>query len=131
MKLESQEKHPHGLSDKEYNKIFTTSKPIIFVFHGYEQLIEQLISNRNNRNFKIFGYQEEGSITTAFDMRVLNKIDRFDLVKQAVLMAGKKDNASKVITDEMDELLKKHHAYIRKNGVDMPVVENWQWKELK
>ena len=131
MKLESKEKHPHGLSDEEYNKIFTTSKPIIFAFHGYEQLIEQLISARANRNFKIVGYSEEGSITTGFDMRVLNKIDRFSLVKTALQMiefcAAK---TKKEITVEMDDLLKKHYVYIRKYGVDMPIVENWKWKEL-
>ncbi len=79
MKLESNTKHPHGLTDDEYNKLFTKNKEIIFAFHGYPSLIHQLTYNRENKNMHVHGYQEEGTITTPFDMRVQNKIDRFHL----------------------------------------------------
>ena len=80
-KLESDHKHPHGLSDAEYDAIFTKDKPVIFAFHGYPTLIHELTYERHNHNISVHGYQEEGTITTPFDMRVQNQIDRFNLVK--------------------------------------------------
>ncbi len=84
MKLQPQSEHPHGLSDVEYDSIFTKDKPIIFAFHGYRKLVHELTYNRHNRNLHVFGYMEEGTITTPFDMRVQNEIDRFHLVKATV-----------------------------------------------
>ena len=78
MKLQSSEEHPHGLTNEEYDMIFTKNKPIIFAFHGYPNLIHQLTYKRNNKGLHVHGYQEECTITTAFDMRVLNKMDRYN-----------------------------------------------------
>ena len=83
--LESDHKHPHGLSDAEYDAIFTKDKPVIFAFHGYPTLIHELTYERHNHNISVHGYQEEGTITTPFDMRVQNQIDRFNLVKDAIM----------------------------------------------
>ena len=85
MKLQSHENHPHGLEDAEYDNLFTKDKPIIFAFHGYHTLIHELTYRRTNRNIHVYGYQEEGTITTPFDMRVQNEIDRFNLVKDAIM----------------------------------------------
>ena len=84
MKLQSDSDHPHGLSNDEYNKLFTKDKPIIFAFHGYPHLIHQLTYKRCNQNMHVHGYIEEGTITTAFDMRVLNKLDRYHLILDAM-----------------------------------------------
>ena len=84
MKLESEDNHPHGLSDEEYDNIFTQDKPIIFAFHGYPHLIHQLAYKRKNPNLHVHGYIEEGTITTTFDMKVQNKLDRFHLVMDAL-----------------------------------------------
>ena len=128
-KLVSNDRHPHGLTHEEYNKLFNPNTPCIFNFHGYPQLIHELTYNRDNDDdLHVRGYMEEGTITTSFDMRVLNKIDRFNLVKLAVKHL-KIDKATKdKITKDMDNLLKKHNDYIKEFGVDMPEVENWTWE---
>ena len=127
MKLVSHDKHPHGLTDKEYNALFTEDKPIIFNFHGYPQLIHELTYNRKNQNIHVRGYNEEGAITTPFDMRVLNKIDRFNLVLLAIKYL-KIDKATKQkIEQDMNKKLEQHYKYIREVGVDMPEVSDWKW----
>ena len=128
-KLVSNDRHPHGLTHEEYNKLFNPKVPCIFNFHGYPQLIHELTYNRDNDDdLHVRGYMEEGTITTPFDMRVLNKIDRFNLVKLAVKHL-KLDKATKdKITKDMDTLLKKHNKYIAEKGVDLPEVENWKWE---
>ena len=127
MKLVSNDRHPHGFTDEEYDALFTTNKPIIFNFHGYAQLIHQLTYNRKNRNLHVRGYNEEGTITTGFDMRVQNKIDRYNLVLLC-LKHLKLDKATKnKITDDMNALLKKHSQYIKEFGEDMPEVKDWHW----
>ena len=94
----SNTKHPHGLTDEDYNSIFTKDKPIIFAFHGYPSLIHQLVYNRENENIHVHGYQEEGTITTPFDMRVQNKIDRYNLVIDALKYLPKLgDKSSRLI----------------------------------
>ncbi|MDN4083273.1 phosphoketolase family protein [Paenibacillus polymyxa] len=130
LKLRSQKLDPRGLSDAEFDQFFTKDKPVVFAFHGYEGLIKDLFFDRHNHNLHVHGYRENGDITTPFDMRVLNQMDRFDLVKEAVLSlpnAGKYAN----IADEMDAIVKKHHQFIREEGIDLPEVENWVWEGLK
>ncbi len=127
MKLQSPDTHPHGMSDKEYDDIFTTTKPIIFNFHGYPSLIHQLTYKRKNRNLHVHGYKEEGTITTTFDIRVQNEIDRFHLVKSVLIEIPRYRNSSKVLLDWCDEMLLKHKAFISEYGEDMPFVKDWKW----
>ena len=126
MKLGSKEHHPHGLSDEEYNELFTTDKPIIFAYHGYPTLIHELTWFRQNQNIQVMGYKEEGAITTAFDMRVLNEIDRYHLTK-LVLNAVNPKKYEKILK-LMDDKLTRHRAYIEKYGQDLPEIRNWKWK---
>ena len=127
MKLVSHKKHPHGLTDKEYDNLFTKDKPIIFNFHGYPQLVHELTYNRKNQNMHVRGYVEEGAITTAFDMRVLNKIDRFNLVLSAIKYLKIDTKIKEKIEKELKEKLEQHYSYIREYGVDMPEITNWKW----
>ncbi|KAA9002396.1 phosphoketolase family protein [Paenibacillus spiritus] len=130
LKLRSSKLDPRGLSDDEFEAYFTADKPVIFAFHGYEGLIKDLFFDRRNRNLHVHGYRENGDITTPFDMRVLNQMDRFDLAKEAVLSLPNPEQY-RAIADEMDAVIAKHHAYIREEGSDLPEVESWVWKDLK
>lgn len=130
LKLRSQKLDPRGLSDEEFDQFFTKDKPVIFAFHGYEGLIKDLFFERHNHNLHVHGYRENGDITTPFDMRVLNQMDRFDLTKEAVLSLPDADKYQ-AIADEMDAIVKKHHQFIREEGIDLPEVENWVWQPLK
>ena len=127
MKLVPNDRHPHGLTDKEYDMLFTTNKPIIFNFHGYPQLIHQLVYKRSNQNIHVRGYMEEGAITTPFDMRVLNKIDRFNLVLLAIKHIKIDDVTKEKIRKDIARKLKKHNDYIREYGQDMPEIVDWKW----
>ena len=127
MKLQSPDTHPHGMSDEEYDSIFTKNKPIIFNFHGYPVLIHQLTYKRNNRNLHVHGYKEEGTITTTFDIRVQNEIDRFHLVMAALKEIPKYKENSKVLFDWCEEMLRQHKEYIAENGDDMPYIKYWKW----
>ena len=129
MKLVSNNTHPHGLTDKEYDAIFTKDKPIIFNFHGYPQLVHTLTYNRHNQDMHVAGYREEGTITTAFDMRVRNHIDRFHLVLKALNYLNLDKAVESKIRREMNNKLKQHTAYIDEFGVDMPEIENWNWND--
>ena len=131
MRLESNEKHPHGLTDKDYDAIFTKNKPIIFVFHGYPSLIHQLTYNRNNKNMHVHGYQEEGTITTSFDMRVQNKIDRFNIVIDALKYLPDLQNKSSQLIEWCKNMLIEHKEYIKENGKDMDIILNWKWNKRK
>lgn len=126
-KLMSEKAHPHGLSHAEYDKLFTKDKPIIFNFHGYAQLIHMLTYDRHNQNLHVSGYMEEGTITTSFDMKVRNHIDRYHLLLKALkyvdLPKEKVAKVSKIINAK----LKAHDAYIREHGVDMPEIADWNW----
>ena len=127
MKLQSHDTHPHGMSDQEYDAIFTRNKPIIFNFHGYQSLIHQLTYKRHNRDLHVHGYKEEGTITTTFDIRVQNDIDRFHLVIAALREIPRyKDNA-KALVDWCYDMLNKHKVYISEYGEDMPYVKDWKW----
>ncbi|MBO5182869.1 MAG: phosphoketolase family protein [Bacilli bacterium] len=127
MRLESNDKHPHGLTDKDYDAIFTKNKPIIFAFHGYPSLIHQLTYNRQNKNMHVHGYQEEGTITTPFDMRVQNKIDRFNLVIDALKYLPKLEDKSSELIEWCKNKLVEHKEYIREYGKDMDIVLNFKW----
>lgn len=127
MKLQPHGVHPHGLTDADYDAIFTKDKPIIFNFHGYPTLIHELTYTRHNKNLHVFGYTEEGTITTPFDMRVQNKIDRFDLVKTAITILPQLGNTGASLFQKMNDLLVKHKNYIAEVGEDIPEVKDWVW----
>ena len=127
MKLQPHGVHPHGLTDADYDAIFTKDKPIIFNFHGYPTLIHELTYTRHNKNLHVFGYIEEGTITTPFDMRVQNKIDRFDLVKTAITVLPQLGNTGSALFQKMNDLLVKHKNYIAEVGEDIPEVKDWVW----
>lgn len=126
MCLKKTDEYNKSLSDEEYNKIFTKDKPIIINFHGYPSLIYEFTHFRENRNMIVHGYEEEGTITTPFDMRVLNKIDRYHLVIDTIKKLKLGKDGEKVII-EMEDKLKKHHDYIRKYGIDMDEITKWEW----
>lgn len=126
MKLDSTTNHPHGLDDVAYDYLFTTDKPIIFAFHGYPTLIHELTYFRHNHNIHVHGYNEEGTITTAFDMRVKNKIDRFNLVIDAVNNLNLGDLGKQII-DDMNKKLDEHERYIVEYGEDLDEIRNWRF----
>lgn len=128
MKLQSNKQHPHGLSDDEYNNLFTISKPIIFAFHGYPNLIHQLVYKRVNNNIHVHGYHEEGTITTPFDMRVQNKLDRYHLVISALKYLPHFKEAE-FLTRWCLEKIEEHNIYIKDNGIDMPDIVNYNFNE--
>jgi len=128
MRLQPDTEHPHGLSDIEYNALFTTDKPIIFAFHGYPWLIHRLVYRRANQRLHVRGYKEEGTITTAFDMTVKNDLDRFHLVMDVIERAhlGEDEKAQRLYEDMQKKLIE-HSHYIVEHGEDMPEVRDWIW----
>ncbi len=130
LKLQSKDTHPHGMSDEEFDKIFTTDKPIIFNFHGYPSLIHQLMYKRKNRNLHVHGYKEEGTITTTFDIRVQNEIDRFHLVEAVLNEIPRYKNNCSVLISWCHDMLKQHEEYIKENGEDLPYITNWKWSNF-
>jgi len=135
MRLSTPEEHPHGMSHDQFDSIFTKDKPVIFTFHGYVHLVEKLTYNRHNRNIIVGGYKEEGTISTAFDMTVMNEIDRFNLVIKACDYIESKctsvDESTRwsaaYVRQEMEQLLVKHRKYICEFGVDMDEITQWKW----
>jgi xylulose-5-phosphate/fructose-6-phosphate phosphoketolase len=127
MKLQPRTEHPHGLSDVDYDTLFTRDKPIIFAYHGYPTLIHELTYRRHNRNLHVRGYKEEGTITTPFDMRVLNDIDRFHLVIDVIQRLPALGNRAAYLVQHMKDKLVEHRQYIRDYGIDMPEIRNWKW----
>ena len=121
--------HPHGLSDDEYNKLFTTNKPVLINYHGYSSVIRDLIYDRVNKNISVHGYMEEGNITTPFDMRVVNEIDRFHLVIDILNKIPRYFKTGDVLIDWCEKMLKEHVRYIVKHGEDMPYIKNWYFKD--
>ncbi len=129
MKLQSDRFHPHGLTHEEYDELFTKDKHIIFAFHGYQNLIHQLTYDRTNKNIHVHGYQEEGTITTPFDMRVQNKLDRYHLVLDAIKYLPQYGEKCEELKSYCEEKLKEHAAYIREYGEDIDDVKNWTYEE--
>lgn len=127
MKLQSHENHPHGLEDAEYDNLFTIDKPIIFAFHGYPNLIHELTYKRHNQNMHVHGYLEEGTITTTFDMKVQNKLDRYNLVIDALKYLDKLGDKSSALNEWCKNKLIEHKEYIKEYGEDMPEIKNWKW----
>lgn len=128
MKLQPEYEHSHGLNDEAFDKLFTVNKPVIFAFHGYPWLIHRLTNSRtNHKNIHVRGYKEEGTITTPFDMTVLNQLDRFHLVLDVLKYVPNLGQDGKNLFDMMQRKLIEHKNYIRQYGIDMPDIINWQW----
>ncbi len=129
LKLQHHTEHPHGLNDADYDALFTRNKPVIFAFHGYPWLVHRLTYNRaNNPHMHVHGYREEGTITTAFDMTVLNKLDRFYLVLNLLDRLPQLGNRGAYLVQHLKDKLIDHKAYIRTNEEDMPEIRDWTWK---
>ncbi len=128
MKLQQQSEHPHGLSDREFDTLFTTDKPIIFAFHGYPWLIHRLTYRRtNHRNLHVRGYKEEGTTTTPFDMVVLNDLDRFHLVADVIDRVPKLGYLAAYAKQAVRDKRIDHKTYISMYGDDMPEIKDWKW----
>jgi xylulose-5-phosphate/fructose-6-phosphate phosphoketolase len=129
MKLEPQSEHPHGLSDEAFDALFTQNKPVIFAFHAYPWLIHRLTYRRTNHgNIHVRGYKEEGTITTPFDMTVLNDLDRFHLVMDVIDRLPNLDRQGGDLKQIMQDKLIQHKQYINQHGQDLPEIRNWHWK---
>ena len=128
MKLQPQSEHPHGLSDREFDALFTTDKPIIFAFHGYPWLIHRLTYRRTNHsNLHVRGYKEEGTTTTPFDMVVINDLDRFHLCEDVIDRLPQLGSRAAYFKQKVREKLIDHRNYIQQHGDDMPEISGWQW----
>jgi xylulose-5-phosphate/fructose-6-phosphate phosphoketolase len=132
MTLQSREEHPHGLSDRDFDTLFTTDKPIVFAYHGYPWLIHRLTYRRTNHcNLHVRGYKEEGTTTTPFDMAVLNDLDRFHLVMDVIDRVPSLGYRAAGLRQRMRDKRTEHRHYIRAHGQDMPEIRAWQWPHVK
>ncbi len=131
MKLEPDTEGPHGLSDTDYDSLFTKDKHIIFAFHGYPWLVHRLAYRRANRNLHVRGYKEEGTITTAFDMTVMNDMDRFHLVMDTIDRLPQTGSKGAYLKQQLQDKLIEHRRYIDEHGVDMPEIRDWKWSTPK
>jgi xylulose-5-phosphate/fructose-6-phosphate phosphoketolase len=128
MRLQSADEHPHGLSDRDFDTLFTTDRPVIFAYHGYPSLIHRLTYRRtNHRNFHVHGFREEGTTTTPFDMVVLNEVDRFHLVAAVIDRVPKLGAVAAYAKQVIRDRLIEHTQYIAEHGDDMPEVRDWAW----
>ena len=132
MRLQSDSQHPHGLSDQKYDLLFTVDKPILFAFHGYPSLIHELTYRRKNKHLHVRGYIEEGTITTPFDMRVLNNLDRFHLTMDVIhLLPEKLGTRGAFLVQQLQDKLVEHKQYIAQHGEDLPEIRDWKWNDGK
>jgi len=127
MKLQSKSEHPHGLSEADYDAFFTTDKPIIFAFHGYPSLVHRLTYRRANRNLHVHGYKEEGTVTTPFDMRVQNGLDRFHLALNVLHRLPDRGADGAALKRRLEDKLIEHKQYVDRHGEDLPEIRNWVW----
>ncbi|MEM7726424.1 MAG: phosphoketolase family protein [Cyanobacteria bacterium P01_A01_bin.45] len=128
MTLQPDSEHPHGLSDKDFDSIFTIDKPIIFAFHGYPWLIHRLTYRRNNhKNLHVRGYKEEGTTTTPFDMVVMNDLDRFHLAIDVIERVTELSSSAAYVKQTLQDKLIEHKHYVREHGQDMPQISDWKW----
>jgi xylulose-5-phosphate/fructose-6-phosphate phosphoketolase len=129
MRLQPASEHPHGMSDRDFDALFTPDKPIIFAFHGYPWLIHRLTYRRTNHaKLHVRGYKEEGTTTTPFDMTVMNELDRYHLVIDVIERVPKLAAQTAHIKQAMLEKLIEHRTYIREHGIDQPEILNWAWE---
>jgi xylulose-5-phosphate/fructose-6-phosphate phosphoketolase len=128
MTLQPRDQHPHGLSDRDFDSLFTCDKPVIFAYHGYPYLIHRLTYNRaNHANMHVRGFNEEGTTTTPFDMVVLNQLDRFHLAIEVIERVPGLSVATAQVKQEFRDKLIEHTRYVREHGEDMPEIQNWTW----
>ncbi|MDE2126851.1 MAG: phosphoketolase family protein [Armatimonadetes bacterium] len=128
MRLQPQSEHPHGMSDVDFDLMFTRGRPVIFAFHGYPSLIHRLTYRRTNHaNIHVHGYKEEGTITTAFDMTVLNELDRFHLVMDVIRRVPEIGDGGVYLKQQLEDKLVEHRQYICRHGEDMPEIRHWKW----
>jgi xylulose-5-phosphate/fructose-6-phosphate phosphoketolase len=130
MTLESHDVHPHGLTDSEFDQLFTQNRPVIFAYHGYPYLIHRMTYKRTNHgNLHVHGFQEEGTTTTPFDMAVMNQLDRFHLTLAAIRRLPEFSDRSAQLAASIGRKLEEHKAYVREHGEDMPEIQAWRWSE--